>query len=57
MRHDYGIDGNACSDCLTSWWCPCCVLVQEDKEVDKMERLQGNQQGYTSQRGMNYAPQ
>lgn len=57
MRHDYGIDGNACGDCLTSWCCPCCILVQEDKEVEERERLQGNKQGYISQQGMNYAPQ
>lgn len=45
MRHDYDIDGNACSDCLTSWCCPCCVLVQEHKEVEE-RRVPDNRQGY-----------
>ena len=33
MRRQYGIEGNACSDCLISCFCGCCAAVQEDKEV------------------------
>ena len=62
MRDGYGIVGNGCSDCFASWCCPCCALVQEDKEVEvekkeKEERLRREQQVYTSQPEMNYAPQ
>lgn len=48
MRRSYDNDGNACNDCLTSWCCPCCALVQVDKEVKEKEGLAGNKQGYTS---------
>ena len=55
MRRQYGINGNACNDCFTSLCCPCCTLVQEDKEVKENEGLAGNKQGYTNRPAMNYA--
>ena len=33
LRHQDGIKGNGCTDCLTSAFCGCCALVQEEKEV------------------------
>jgi PLAC8 family len=32
-RAKYGIEGNACEDWLAACCCPCCALVQEDKEA------------------------
>jgi len=32
MRAKYGIEGNGCMDWLGACCCPCCGLVQEDKE-------------------------
>jgi Cys-rich protein (TIGR01571 family) len=46
IREGYGIEGNCCSDCLTSTFCPCCVSAQVLNEVHtrgpsapRMERL------------------
>ena len=36
LRHQHGIKGNGCTDCLISGFCGCCALVQE-KEVEAQE--------------------
>lgn len=41
IRRQYGIKGNDCSDCLTSCFCGCCALVQEDREVKAQEKEDG----------------
>ena len=33
LSHQDGIKGNGCTNCLTSAFCGCCALVQEEKEV------------------------
>ena len=43
LRHQYGIKGNGCTDCLVSGFCGCCALVQEDKEVKAEEEEDENQ--------------
>jgi len=52
IRHKYGIDSNGCNDCLLSWCCGCCTLIQEDKEVRSQdERGPMMQQGYGAPNG------
>ncbi len=33
IREQYGIKGNGTSDCCTAYWCLCCALIQQEKEV------------------------
>lgn len=40
MRAQYGINGNACTDCLTSCFCPCCGLQQEHSEAEERSLIQ-----------------
>lgn len=58
-REKYGIDGNACTDCLVSCCCTCCGLVQQDREVKEREekgRLGAASAGYQKIGGMAYPP-
>lgn len=58
LRNKHNIDGNACTDCLISYCCNWCALVQEDKEV-KVKEQGGNPAatGYQKQDGMMYTQQ
>ncbi|PFH62114.1 hypothetical protein XA68_15075 [Ophiocordyceps unilateralis] len=33
IRHKYNIKGNCCDDYCASFWCLCCSLIQQDREV------------------------
>lgn len=33
IRYRYGIEGSNCEDCWKTAFCPCCALVQEEKET------------------------
>ncbi|KAK8075713.1 plac8 family [Apiospora hydei] len=33
IRERFGIPGSGFGDCCTSYWCPCCAVIQQDKEV------------------------
>ncbi|KAH9986261.1 PLAC8 family-domain-containing protein [Xylariaceae sp. FL0662B] len=33
IRHRFGIQGDGLDDYLTAYWCSCCALIQQDKEV------------------------
>lgn len=33
IRDRFGIPGSAFGDCCTSYWCPCCAVIQQDNEV------------------------
>ncbi|KIE01261.1 putative protein family Cys-rich, partial [Metarhizium majus ARSEF 297] len=33
IREKYGIEGDVSSDCQASYFCTCCALVQQDREV------------------------
>ena len=46
VRFQRKIYGSCCDDCLQTACCPCCVLVQEEKE--ELDRL--TQPGYQSER-------
>ena len=53
VRFERKIDGSCCGDCLSALCCPCCVLVQEEKEeLDRLTAI--SQPGYQSQQQMVY---
>ncbi|KAK8064505.1 PLAC8-domain-containing protein [Apiospora phragmitis] len=33
IRDRFQIPGSAVGDCCTSYWCPCCAVIQQDNEV------------------------
>ncbi|KAK6860747.1 hypothetical protein PG995_004383 [Apiospora arundinis] len=33
IRDRFEIPGSAMGDCCTSYWCPCCAVIQQDNEV------------------------
>ncbi|KAJ9150341.1 hypothetical protein NKR23_g3814 [Pleurostoma richardsiae] len=33
IRERYGIQGSGTSDCCSAYWCSCCALIQQEKEV------------------------
>ncbi|KAM0287040.1 hypothetical protein ACHAQH_000725 [Verticillium albo-atrum] len=52
IRERFNIKGSGCGDCCTTYWCPCCALIQQDKEVQQrlasgpiVEGYQGNHDG------------
>jgi Cys-rich protein (TIGR01571 family) len=54
IRERFDIPGSGVGDCCTSYWCPCCAVIQQDKEVaDRLRLVHGqpdaSQQGYQSQ--------
>ncbi|KAL2844516.1 PLAC8 family protein [Aspergillus pseudoustus] len=38
MREKHGIEGSCCGDCCATFWCGCCTLVQEEKEMELRTR-------------------
>lgn len=56
MRQQFGIEGNRCNDCIISWCCPCCALVQEDQEVKARGGVGVDSKAYDTQPDMIYAP-
>lgn len=61
IREKYNLEGSCCGDFCKSFCCPCCAVMQHEKEVDAREALLGHsnkqQQAYHSQPGMHYTPQ
>jgi len=39
IRSRYNLEGSVCTDCLASFCCTCCDLVQQDKEVKNQQHL------------------
>lgn len=59
LRQRYNLEGSGTGDCCGSYWCACCALMQEEKEVTA--RLMDNmgapsQQGYQKNETMGYNP-
>jgi len=54
VRTRYGIKGDGCMDCLASYCCTCCSLIQVEKEVISRQ-TQGNG-GYVAPAGMVAGP-
>jgi hypothetical protein len=55
IKAKYEIEGVIVEDLLATLCCPCCSLVQAEKEV--LHRQQQGQTGYTKQDGMTYNSQ
>jgi hypothetical protein len=54
MRDQFGIEGSGVTDCLGSWCCPCCGLIQEEKEAKLRAEGGAAVQGYAQQPQMSY---
>lgn len=54
IRETFGMQGDGTSDCCVTYWCPCCALIQQDKEVKvRTSNAAGLiTQGYQAQGGM-----
>jgi hypothetical protein len=49
IRDRYNIGGDAVTDCLVSWCCHCCALIQQEKEVISRQQQAGLvQQSYVT---------
>lgn len=53
IRKRFGIEGSGGQDCAESYFCPCCTLVQHEKEVEA--RSQSVQAPYQAPAGMTYS--
>ncbi|TPX15329.1 uncharacterized protein E0L32_004606 [Thyridium curvatum] len=56
IRERFGIDGSGFGDCCTTYWCPCCALIQQEKEVVARTSQGPIAQGYVSQPSMQMPP-
>ena len=52
IRERFGIKGDGCGDCCSAYWCGCCVLIQNEKEVLARQSSGPITQGYQQQQGM-----
>ncbi|KAL9949854.1 hypothetical protein D7B24_006167 [Verticillium nonalfalfae] len=57
IRERFHIEGSGLRDCCTTYWCPCCALIQQDKEVARRlatepiaQEYQGNKEGMNMNR-------
>ncbi|KAK4464512.1 PLAC8 family-domain-containing protein [Cladorrhinum samala] len=47
IRERFGIKGSGTNDCCVSYWCSCCALIQQEKEVQaRMSSTVPVTQGY-----------
>ncbi|KAJ5627761.1 hypothetical protein N7490_009989 [Penicillium lividum] len=53
IRERFGIKGSSCNDCMMACFCPCCLLVQQEKELEAQCLLL--ESGYQAPKGMEYA--
>lgn len=55
IREKHNLEGGGFGDFCKSCWCTCCVLMQNEKEVEQRESLlRGSSQGYQPNGGMVY---
>ncbi|GKT64989.1 PLAC8 family protein [Colletotrichum tofieldiae] len=57
IRERFGIKGSGASDCCVSYWCSCCALIQQDKEVQARMSTGPIVQGYQPQKEGMHMPQ
>ncbi|KAH6665340.1 PLAC8 family protein [Plectosphaerella plurivora] len=58
IRERFGIKGGGAGDCCTAYWCPCCALIQQEKEVKQRQESGPIAQGYQpNKEGMHMRPQ
>jgi hypothetical protein len=51
IREKYGIKGDGTGDCCTTYWCACCALIQQEKEVQARAAPGPITQGYHAPTG------
>jgi Cys-rich protein (TIGR01571 family) len=56
IRERFGIRGSGSGDCCTAYWCPCCVLIQQEKEVQSRTAAGPITQGYVAPQAMHMPP-
>ncbi|KAK2739726.1 hypothetical protein FQN55_009316 [Onygenales sp. PD_40] len=52
IKAKHNVEESMVQDCLTSFWCPCCAVVQQEKEV--VQRQANGQTPYQKPQGMSY---
>lgn len=52
IRDRYGLRGSGCSDCLKTFFCTCCAMIQQDSEVAARNGAGPIIQGYQPQNDM-----
>jgi hypothetical protein len=57
MREQLGIQGSGFGDCCASYCCPCCALMQEEKEMVRKSEMVTHTAEYQPPQGMMYPPQ
>ncbi|PYH83654.1 PLAC8-domain-containing protein [Aspergillus uvarum CBS 121591] len=53
LREKFQLEGSGCGDCFKSFCCPCCTLVQNEKEAESRAGLL-EKGGYQAPAGMEY---
>ncbi|RGP72010.1 plant cadmium resistance 3 [Fusarium longipes] len=56
IREAYGIEGSGMSDCCASFWCLCCALVQQEKEVKSRQVPSYEAAGYQPEKDGMHMP-
>lgn len=56
IRRKYHIEGNVCEDWCAGCFCPCCVLMQNEKESEARSGLMAPSGYQTPAQGMVYNP-
>lgn len=56
LREKFGIKGSVGEDCILSCCCPCCTLVQQEKELDAQASRFQAASGYEAPAAMAYPP-
>ncbi|KAL2255523.1 hypothetical protein VTK26DRAFT_3188 [Humicola hyalothermophila] len=54
VREDRGIEGSACGDFCASLCCPCCVMIQQYKELEYKRDHEAIQKPYQAQAPMSH---
>ncbi|OJI99471.1 hypothetical protein ASPVEDRAFT_69870 [Aspergillus versicolor CBS 583.65] len=54
IKKKHGVEEALVEDCLASFWCPCCTLVQAEKEAARIKVGEVEATGYKKTQGMQY---
>ncbi|KAL4917381.1 hypothetical protein BDW62DRAFT_201815 [Aspergillus aurantiobrunneus] len=54
IKNKHGVEESLVEDCLASFLCPCCGLIQQEKEVVRMQEAQSEELRYQKPQGMRY---
>ncbi|PYH42337.1 PLAC8 family protein [Aspergillus saccharolyticus JOP 1030-1] len=54
IRERFHLEGSGCGDCVKAACCPCCTLMQNEKEAESRAALLEQGMGYKAPAGMEY---